>query len=158
MSYKDMEPYGGKYAKKKSDMTAKASENVKRLTTQPSAYDPEKRYLIGTQRKGNSRRVMVRTTTDQVNLKEAANKLKGTMGPGTNVGVFDRRQAINARFIRPEKDPRSRKVNVKKTGNKPRAMSEVPKLERKKFKKYSDGGIARGMGAAIKGGKFEGVF
>ena len=37
-------------------------------------------------------------------------------------------------------------------------MSEVPKLERKKFKKYSEGGIARGMGAAIKGGKFEGVF
>lgn len=158
MSYKDMEPYGGKYAKKKSEMTAKASENVKRLTTQPSAYDPEKRYVIGTQRKGNSRRVMVRTTTDQVNLKEAANKLKGTMGPGTSVGVFDRKQAINARYIRPESDSRSRKINVKKIGNKPRAMSEVPKSERKKFKKYSDGGMARGMGAAIKGGKFEGVF
>ena len=46
------------------------------------------------------------------------------MGPGTSVGVFDRKQAINARFIRPESDPQSRKINISKTGNKPRAMSK----------------------------------
>ena len=128
MSYKDMEPYGGKYAKKKSEMKAKASENVKRLTTQPSAYDPEKRYIVGTQRKGNARRVMVKTTTDQVNLKEAASKLKGDMGPGARVNVYDKGQAMRNRVIR------------------------TPK------RKLSNGGMARGMGAAIKGGKFEGVF
>ena len=154
MSYKDMEPYGGKYAKKKSEMTAKASENVKRLTTQPSAYDPETRYIVGTQRKGNARRVMVKKTTDQVNLKAAASDLKGTMGPGTRVGVYDRSQAINARYIRPE----SQRRNVKKSGSmKPKIMMPTTEMKNKK-RKFSDGGMARGMGAAIKGGKFEGVF
>ena len=66
MSYKDMAPYGGKYAKIKNDMRDKASENVKRLITQSDAYDPETRYVTASQRKGNSRRRRTTKTTDQV--------------------------------------------------------------------------------------------
>ena len=67
-TFAEMQPYGGKYAKKKKEMTASAAENVKRLTTQPDAYDPERRYITGFQRKGNRIRVASKQTTDQVNL------------------------------------------------------------------------------------------
>jgi hypothetical protein len=153
MSYKDMEPYGGKYVKKKAEMTAKASENVKRLTTQPAAYDPETRYIVASQRRGDSQRRMVRKTTDQVNLREEANKLKSDLGKGTRVGVFTRNQALDARLIRPERQ----RVKGVKRASKTLPVEQI-KEKRQKLKKFSDGGIARGMGAAIKGGKFEGIF
>jgi len=103
MSYKDMAPYGGKYAKKKNEMIATASENVKRLTTQPDAYDPEERYLVGEKRKRNSTIRTVRKTTDQVNLREAANKLKEQAGPGFNVSINTKSDLINKRLIRPKR-------------------------------------------------------
>ena len=103
MSYKDMEPYGGKYAKKKNEMKATASENVKRLTTQPDAYDPEERYLVGEKRRRNSTVRTVRKTTDQVNLREAANKLKEQAGPGFNVSINTRSDLIRKRLIRPKR-------------------------------------------------------
>jgi hypothetical protein len=102
MSYKDMEPYGGKYAKKKNEMKATASENVKRLTTQPSAYDPETRYLVGEKRKGNSTTRTIRKTTDQVNLREAANKLREETGPGFNVSINTKSDLIRKKLIRPK--------------------------------------------------------
>jgi hypothetical protein len=102
MSYKDMEPYGGKYAKKKNEMKATASENVKRLTTQPSAYDPEARYLVGERRGRNSTTRTIRKTTDQVNLREAANKLKEEAGPGFNVSINTKSDLIRKGLIRPK--------------------------------------------------------
>jgi len=103
MSYQDMAPYGGKYAKKKNEMKATASENVKRLTTQPDAYDPEERYLVGEKRRRNSTVRTVRKTTDQVNLREAANKLKEQAGPGFNVSINTRSDLIRKRLIRPKR-------------------------------------------------------
>ena len=103
MSYKDVAPYGGKYAKIKNDMRDKASENVKRLTTQSSAYDPETRYLVGERRRRNSTTRTVRKTTDQVNLREAANKLKEEVGPGFNVSINTKSDLIRKRLIRPNK-------------------------------------------------------
>jgi hypothetical protein len=102
MSYKDMAPYGGKYAKIKKDMSDKASENVKRLTTQSDAYDPETRYLVGTKKRRNSATRTVRKTTDQVNLKEAASKLKEQVGPGFNVSINTKSDLIRKRLIRPK--------------------------------------------------------
>jgi hypothetical protein len=102
MSYKDMEPYGGKYAKKKNEMKATASENVKRLTTQPSAYDPEARYLVGERRGRDSTTRAIRKTTDQVNLREAANKLEKEAGPGFNVSINTKSDLIRKRLIRPK--------------------------------------------------------
>ena len=103
MSYQDMAPYGGKYAKKKNEMKATASENVKRLTTQPDAYDPEERYLVGEKRRRNSTVRTVRKTTDQVNVREAANKLKEQAGPGFNVSINTRSDLIRKRLIRPKR-------------------------------------------------------
>jgi hypothetical protein len=103
MSYKDMAPYGGKYAKIKKDMSDKASENVKRLTTQSDAYDPETRYVTASQRKGNSRRRRTTKTTDQVYLKGVANKMKEDMGSGTSTSILTPSQARERRIIRPER-------------------------------------------------------
>ena len=154
MSYKDMEPYGGKYAKIKSDMRAKASENVKRLTTQPSAYDPETRYIVGSQRKGNARRVMIRKTTDQVNLKEAANKLKGDMGSGARVSVLNEGQAMRNRVIKRPKIKFS-KGAIMKVANKLEKASKAHAGQAKTLKSIK---LSRGGGAAIRGTNFTGVF
>ena len=56
-TFAEMQPYGGKYAKKKKEMTATAAQNVKRLMTQPDAYDPETRFITGFQKRGNRIRV-----------------------------------------------------------------------------------------------------
>ncbi len=103
MSYKDMAPYGGKYAKIKKDMRDTASENVKRLTTQSDAYDPETRYVTASQRKGNSRRRRTTKTTDQVYLKGVANKMKQDMGSGTSTSILTPSQARERGIIRPER-------------------------------------------------------
>jgi len=103
MSYKDMAPYGGKYAKIKKDMRDTASENVKRLTTQSDAYDPETRYVTAEQRKGNSRRRKVKKTTDQVYLKGVANKMKEDMGSNTRTSILTPSQARERRIIRPKR-------------------------------------------------------
>ena len=103
MSYKDMAPYGGKYAKIKKNMSDEASENVKRLTTQSDAYDPETRYVTASQRKGNSRRRRTTKTTDQVYLKGVANKMKEDMGSGTSTSILTPSQARERRIIRPKR-------------------------------------------------------
>ena len=103
MSYKDMAPYGGKYAKIKKNMRDEASKNVKRLTTQSSAYDPETRYVVAEQRKGNARRRQTTKTTDQVYLKGVANKMKEDMGSNTRTSILTPSQARERRIIRPKK-------------------------------------------------------
>jgi len=103
MTLADMKPYGGKYAKIKKDMRDTASENVKRLTTQSDAYDPETRYVTAEQRKGNSRRRKVKKTTDQVYLKGVANKMKEDMGSNTRTSILTPSQARERRIIRPKR-------------------------------------------------------
>jgi len=103
MTLADMKPYGGKYAKIKKNMRDEASENVKRLTTQSSAYDPETRYVTAEQRKGNSRRRQVTKTTDQVYLKGVANKMKEDMGSNTRTSILTPSQARERRIIRPKR-------------------------------------------------------
>ena len=71
----------GMYTATKANVrTATAAQNVKRLTTQPDAYDPETRYITGYQKRGNRIRVASKKTTDQVNLKAEAAKIKSDLG------------------------------------------------------------------------------
>ena len=100
-TFAEMQPYGGKYAKKKKEMTASAAENVKRLTTQPDAYDPEKRFITGFQRKGNRIRVASKETTDQVNLKAEAAKIKSDLGKGSRVTITETPMRVGSRGFEP---------------------------------------------------------
>ena len=103
MSYKDMAPYGGKYAKIKKNMRDEASKNVRRLMTSDDAYSPETRYVTAEQRKDRARRRRVTKTTDQVYLKGVANKMKEDMGSGTSTSILTPSQARERRIIRPER-------------------------------------------------------
>ena len=77
-------PLETKMDKKKADQT----KNVKKLMTQPSAYDPEKRFIKGTRRRGDGGSTnFIKTTTDQTNLKEALKKAKKD-NPGFNVRIM----------------------------------------------------------------------
>ena len=93
-------PLETKMDEKKADQT----KNVKKLMTQPSAYDPEKRFIKGTRRRGDGGSTnFIKTTTDQTNLKEALKKAKKD-NPGFNV-----------RIMKPEDMPR-RKVKMASGG------------------------------------------
>ena len=93
-------PLETKMDKKKADQT----KNVKKLMTQPSAYDPERRFIKGTRRRGDGGTTnFIKATTDQVNLREALKKAKKD-NPGFNV-----------RIMKPEDMPR-RKVKMASGG------------------------------------------
>mgnify|MGYP006908283871 CR=1 FL=1 len=96
-TFAEMQPYGGKYAKMKKEMTATAAQNVKRLTTQPDAYDPETRYITGYQKRGNRIRVASKKTTDQVNLKAEAAKIKSDLGKGSRVAITETPMKVGSR-------------------------------------------------------------
>ena len=86
-------PLETKMDKKKIDQT----KNVKRLMTKSDAYDPEKRYIKGTRRRGDGGTTnFIKTTTDQTNLREAIKKAKKD-NPGFDV-----------RVLRPEDLPRKK--------------------------------------------------
>ena len=107
-TFAEMQPYGGKYAKKKKEMTATAAQNVKRLMTQPDAYDPETRYITGYQKRGNRIRVASKKTTDQVNLKAEASKIKSDLGKGSRVAITETPMKVGSRGFFPARvlDPR----------------------------------------------------
>ena len=87
-------PLETKMINKKADQT----KNVKKLMTQPSAYDPEKRFIKGTRRRGDGGATnFIKATTDQTNLKEALKKAKKD-NPGFDV-----------RIMKPEDMPRRKK-------------------------------------------------
>ena len=93
-------PLETKMDQKKADQT----KNVKKLMTQPSAYDPEKRFIKGTRRRGDGGSTnFIKATTDQTNLREALKKAKKD-NPGFNV-----------RIMKPEDMPR-RKVKMASGG------------------------------------------
>ena len=106
MSYKDMQPYGGKYATKKKEIRDQASENVKRLTTQSDAYDPETRFILGERKTPSGGRIVAKKTTDWSNLKEEAKKVKDKY-PRMNVGVYTPKEAQHARYISEPRRPRA---------------------------------------------------
>ena len=143
-TFAEMQPYGGKYAKKKKEMTASAAENVKRLTTQPDAYDPEKRFITGFQRKGNRIRVASKETTDQVNLKAEAAKIKSDLGKGSRVAITERPVRVSSRGFEPLKlTPRNRKKIGRRqmpVKPEPQSPSERPFEKRLKGKKFNKGG------------------
>ena len=143
-TFAEMQPYGGKYAKKKKEMTATAAENVKRLTTQPDAYDPETRYITGFQKKGNRIRVASKKTTDQVNLKDEAAKIKSDLGKGSRVAITETPMRVSSQGFRPVKfTPRDRKKSVRRQMPvKPEPQSPSERLFYKKLKgrKFNKGG------------------
>jgi hypothetical protein len=66
---------------------AEQTKNVKRLTTQSDAYDPEIRFLHASKKTRSGSSNVLRRTTDQVNLKEARNKFKEELPRGFNVRI-----------------------------------------------------------------------
>jgi len=143
-TFAEMQPYGGKYAKKKKEMTATAAENVKRLTTQPDAYDPETRYITGFQKKGNRIRVASKKTTDQVNLKDEAAKIKSDLGKGSRVAITETPMRVSSQGFRPVKfTPRDRKKSVRRqmpVKPEPQSPSERPFYKKLKQRKFNKGG------------------
>ena len=152
MSYKDMAPYGGKYAKIKKDMRDTASENVKRLTTQSDAYDPETRYVTASQRKGNSRRRRTTKTTDQVYLQGVANKMKQDMGSGTSTSILTPSQARDRRIIKPERRRALKKERGAEIGGEAGFKFMVEKKKKRMSKKMGGGMMQRPMGYSKGGG------
>jgi hypothetical protein len=76
-------PLETKMDQKKTDQTKK----VKRLMTQPDAYDPEKRLIKGTKKTRTGSDNFIKFTTDQTNLKEAVKKARKE-NPGFRIGVM----------------------------------------------------------------------
>ena len=143
-TFSEMQPHGGKYAKKKKEMTATAAQNVKRLTTQPDAYDPETRFITGFQKKGNRIRVASKKTTDQVNLKAEAAKMKEDLGRGSRVGIFKTPMRVSSRGFEPIRLTARDRIKFKKKSVRrqmpvkpePQRPSERPFAKRK----YKNGG------------------
>ena len=82
-----------------NEKRAEQTENVKRLTTQSDAYDPETRYIFGERRTRSGGLRVGKKTTDWSNLKEEAKKVKDKY-PGMNVGVYTPKEAEYAGFTR----------------------------------------------------------
>ena len=147
-TFAEMQPYGGKYAKKKKEMTATAAQNVKRLMTQPDAYDPETRYIQGYQKKGNRIRVLSKKTTDATNLKAEAAKMKADLGKGSRVGIFETPMRVSSRCFEPIRyTPRNRKkgkrvqMPVRPEPQRPSDSIFKKKLRSKKFNKGGESTI-----------------
>ena len=66
---------------------AEQTKNVKRLTTESDAYDPERRILHASKKTRSGSSNTVRVTTDQVNLEEARNKFKSELPRGYNIRI-----------------------------------------------------------------------
>ena len=66
---------------------AEQTKNVKRLTTESDAYNPERRILHASKKTRSGSTNAIRTTTDQVNLKEARNKFRSELPRGFNVRI-----------------------------------------------------------------------
>jgi len=119
-------PLESKMIEKKADQT----KNVKKLMTQPDAYDPEKRFIKGTKKTSTGSINFIRSTTDQTNLKEAVKKARKE-NPGFNVKI-----------MKPEDFPKRRK---KMAGG--GLMEATARLKRQGLLR---GGVARGCGRILK--------
>ena len=62
-----------------NERRARQAENVKRLTTQSDAYDPETRYIFGERRTRSGGVRVGKKTTDWSNLKAEAKKVKSIL-------------------------------------------------------------------------------
>ena len=124
-------PLETKMIEKKADQT----KNVKKLMTQPDAFDPETRFIKGTKKIPSGSINFIRTTTDQVNLKDAVEKAKKD-NPGFRV-----------RVMKPEDMQKRRK---RRAGG--GLMEATTRLKKQGLK---GGGISqRGLGRAfMKGGR-----
>jgi len=89
-----------------NERRARQAENVKRLTTQSDAYDPETRYIFGERRTRSGGVRVGKKTTDWSNLKAEAKKVKDKY-PRMNVGVYTPKEARLAGYVRERRRPRS---------------------------------------------------
>ena len=78
---------------------AEQTKNVKRLTTESDAYDPERRILHASKKTRSGSTNRVRVTTDQVNLKEATNKFRSELPRGYNIRIKTPREMSPRRSI-----------------------------------------------------------
>ena len=87
------------------------TQNVKQLTTSNDAYSPERRIIRGEKKTPQGAVGKIKVTTDQVNLKEEAKKIKDELGSRFRVTIqkpeeFRRRKDMG----RPtQKTPKKRK-------------------------------------------------
>ena len=99
------------------------TQNVKQLTTSNDAYSPERRIIRGEKKTPQGAVGKIKVTTDQVNLKEEAKKIKNELGPRFKVTIkkpeeFRRRKDMG----RPtQKTPKKRKkVTIPRRLKKPK--------------------------------------
>jgi len=177
MSYQDMMPYGGKFVKIKKEMRDKATKNVKQLTTSDAAYSPERRYAVLSQKTPSGGKRITKPVTDWDNKKDVIKGMKDKLA-GAQYGkgnwraqVLTPSEAEEQGIIRRKRSSmhgdRGKGTGTRKIQRPRKYVKDKPKnvLGRNKGgmgdkRTFSHGGEARvrGMGAAIKGGKFEGVF
>jgi len=88
MTLADMKPYGGSYVKKKAEMKASQTENVKKLTTSDDAYSPERMFVVTQGRqKGNSSTPSRIRVTDDLNARRIADT-QNELNKGKNIRSF----------------------------------------------------------------------
>ena len=135
-------PLETKMIEKKADQT----KNVKKLMTQPDAFDPETRFIKGTKKTAGGSTNFIRRTTDQVDLREAVKKAKED-NPGFRVSV-----------MKPEDMPRRERIgSSNKQATKKRQLI-LNQIDRPKTRKNRAGGgmmnrpmYGKGGGVCIKG-------
>jgi len=135
MTLADMKPYGGSYVKKKAEMKASQTENVKQLTTSDDAYSPEKMFVLtrGT-KKGNRARPTRIRVTDDWNAKKIVDR-ENSKGMNTeSIASYKLPPAYQRDYLRRQQvlqnlrdKPRSysgptRKMPSRRTDLKPRPM------------------------------------
>ena len=98
------------------------TQNVKQLTTSNDAYSPERRIIRGEKKTPQGAVGKIKVTTDQVNLKEEAKKMKDELG-----------QRFRVTIEKPNLEFRRRK-DVGKAGRKKRKkVIAPPKLKKPKL-------------------------
>ena len=140
MTLADMKPYGGSYVKKKAEMKASQTENVKQLTTSDDAYSPEKMFVVtrGT-KKGNRATPTRIRVTDDWNAKKIVDR-QNSKGMNTkSVASYRLPPAYERDYLRRQQvlqnmrdKPRSysgptKKMPVRRTDLKPKRM--MPKFK-----------------------------
>ena len=110
-----------------NEKRAEQTENVKRLTTQSDAYDPETRYIFGERRTRSGGLRVGKKTTDWSNLKEEAKKVKDKY-PGMNVGVYTPKEAEYAGFTRRRRRGKPTRSTLANQAQQQSAMAKQQKM------------------------------
>jgi len=149
MTLADMKPYGGSYVKKKAEMKASQTENVKQLTTSDDAYSPEKMFVLtrGT-KKGNRARPTRIRVTDDWNAKKIVDR-ENSKGMNTeSIASYKLPPAYQRDYLRRQQvlqnmsnKPRSYSGSTKKTPTRRTNLKPRPMIS-----KLKSGGMTKPMG------------